>query len=275
MKLGVVTRSFPDLTNRETADLLAQNGFVCTELCFSQTDSPFWVYNGRSDISELSDRRCARIVDTYRTAGIDVVSLGVFTNLLEPNDVELEANLAYFERHMELAHHAGVGCVSTECGFVPGKRGVQADAYESVFDRLKASLSRLVDRAETLGIDLALEPCVLDVVPSAKRMRDLITQVGSDRLRVLLDPANLIANSSEEDMFSTLAPHIAYLHGKDRKVNDARGRPVGDGDIDWTRFLQLHATHTPELPLIFEYVTRENFIEVRDRLLGYVRSMPS
>ncbi len=52
-----------------------------------------------------------------------------------------------------------------------------------------------------------------------KGQRDFILQSGSDRIKVLLDPANLIANSSEEDMFFYLKDHIAYFHGKDRKVN--------------------------------------------------------
>lgn len=270
MKLGVVTRSFPHLTNAGTAELLAEHGFSCTELCFSQTDSPYWVYNGRDDLSDLSDDRARKIVDTYRDSGIEVVSLGVFTNLLEPDEDERAANLAYFERYMELASSTGVGCVSTECGFIPSRRGVQADTYESAFDRLKESIWVLAKRGDALGVDIAVEPCVLDVIPSAKRMRDFIEQIGSPRVRVLLDPANLIANSSEEDMYRYLEKHVAYFHGKDRKVNDARGRAVGEGDIDWRRFLNLHREHTPDLPLIFEYVTADNFVEVRDRLLGYL-----
>ena len=109
----------------------------------------------------------------------------------------------------------------------------------------------------------------MDIVPSAKRARDLIEQVGSDRLKVLLDPANLIANSSEEDMFRYLAPHIAYLHGKDRKVNDVWGRAVGDGDIDWRLFFQLYHKYAEGKPFILEYVNEENFREIMRRVNEY------
>lgn len=267
MDIGVVSRSFPQLTNEEAAGLLAANGFRWTELCFSQTDSTYWVYNGRSDLSGMTDGESRRIVETYRRHGIEVAALGVFTNLIEPDDVELERNIAYFERHMELAALNGIPCVATECGFVHGSRGIIAELYESRFARLADSLRRLTALAERYGVDLALEPCVLDVVPSAKRMADLIAQVGSRRLKVLLDPANLIANSSEDDMFRYLAPHIAYFHGKDRKVNDAYGRAVGDGDIDWNRFLDLYHSHTEGVPFILEYVNIDNFCAIRDRVL--------
>ena len=268
MDVGVVTRSFPELTNRETAELLAASGFKWTELCFSQTDSKYWVYNGRSDLSDFSDARSRTVVAEYTDRGIAVSAIGVYTNLLEPDETELKKNLAYFERLMEIAATNDVPYVATECGFIPGQRGVRLETYESAFQRLVDNFGWLADRAARHGVVVALEPCVLDVVPSAKRTADFIAQVGSDRVGVVLDPANLIANSSEEDMFRYLAPHIAYFHGKDRKVNDVKGRVVGDGDIDWALFLSLYHRHTDGYPFILEYVKRDNFCSIRDRVLA-------
>jgi sugar phosphate isomerase/epimerase len=274
MDVGVVSRSFPELTNQETAQLISRNKFKWTELCFTATDSKYWVYNGRSDISDLTDERVAEIVETYRKENVIVTSIGVFTNLIEPDDKELEANLAYFERHIEMAGKNGVPYVATECGFIPGKRGIQAETYESAFQRLVDSMKWLAKKAEEHDVYICLEPCVLDVVPSAKRTADFIDQVGSDRVKVLLDPANLIANSSEEDMFKYLAPHIGYFHGKDRKVNDAYGRAVGDGDIDWHLFLKLYHEHTEGVPFILEYVNKDTFCEIRDRVLRADQGLP-
>jgi len=267
VKIGVVTRSFPEFSNAETAAFMAENDLLYTELCFSQTDSNYWVYNGRSDLSDMTDKRAAGIVEIYRDGGIEVSVLGVFTNLMEPDDSEREENLKYFERMIQIAAHTGIPTVATECGFVPGRRGINADTYEQDFDLLKRGLSRLVDYSDRYGVDVALEACVLDVVPSAKRARDLIAQIGSRRLKVLLDPANYIANSSEEDMFGYLGPHIAYLHGKDRKVNDQKGRVVGDGDIDWPLFMRLYHEHAGDKPVIMEYVKKDNVVMARDRLI--------
>ena len=272
LPLGVVTRSFRTRSNEETARLLEQGGFTCTELCLSQTDSAYWVYNGRSDMASFDDSRAREVLQCYQSRGIEVVAVGVFTNLLEPNDREREANLAYFERHMQIASLGGVRYVSTECGFIPGRRGVQAESYESAFSRLRESLQELMVRSRGHGVAVALEPCVLDVVPSAKRMRDLLEQIGAPELRVLLDPANLIANSSEEDMFSYLGPHVAYFHAKDRRVNDTYGRIVGEGDIDWRLWLSLYHKRTEGIPILLDYVTEENYLLVRDRLLEFDRA---
>jgi sugar phosphate isomerase/epimerase len=159
--------------------------------------------------------------------------------------------------------------VTTECGFIPGSRGINADEYEERYQRVFDSFRWLLDRAEDLGVDIALEPCVLDVVPSAKRAADFISQLGSSRMKILLDPANLIANSSGADMFKYLADHVAYFHGKDRKVNDKSGRVVGDGDVNWPLFLNLYHRLTEGVPIIFEYVNKDNFRKIRDRLLAF------
>lgn len=267
MDVGVVSRSFPQLSNKEVAVLLAENGFKWTELCFSQTDSNYWVYNGRSDMSGLTNKKSQDIINVYRDNGISVTSIGVFTNLMEPDHQELEKNLTYFERLMEIASINDVPYVATECGFIPGKRGINSDTYETAFGQFVETFKWLTRKADEYNVQLALEPCVLDIIPSAKRTADFIGQVGSDRLKVLLDPANLIANNSEEEMFEYLAPHIGYFHGKDRKVNDAKGRVIGDGEIDWPKFIRLYDQHTKDVPFILEYVNIDNFCEIRDRVI--------
>ena len=269
LNIGITTRSFGGLTNEETARRMHAIGYRCTELCFSQTDSKYWVYNGVTDLSDMSDARFSEIVSVYREQGIEVSALGVFTNLIEPDDEKLEENLRYYRRFMELAAKNGIPYLPSECGFIPDSRGVLAQFYEARFDRLKSSLARLCEYAEEYGVYLALECCVLDVVPSAKRAADLIDQLGSERLKVLLDPANLIANSSEEDMFYYLSENIAYFHGKDRHVNDAYGRLVGDGDINWCQFLALYHQHNDGAPFIIEYANADNAEEVYRRVMEF------
>lgn len=269
MDVGAVSRSFPQLSNKETAQFLAKEGFKWTELCFSQTDSNYWVYNGRSNLETLTNKKSKEIIDIYQDHGIEVAAIGVFTNLLEQDEKEAEENLAYFERLMEIASTNNIPYVSTECGFIPGKRGINADTYESAFDLFKDRLGQLVQKAEKYHVSIALEPCVLDIIPSAKRTVDLIEQIGSSHLKVLLDPANLIANHSEEDMFHYLSTHIAYFHGKDRKVNDAYGRAIGDGDINWPLFFQLYHQYTEGIPFIMEYVNIDNCCDIRDRVLQF------
>ncbi len=269
MQVGIVTRSYGGLTNTETAERMARDGFTDTELCFVQSDSNYWCYNGTTDISGLSCERVAEIAQIYRNAGIRVASIGVFTCCVEHDEDKRMHNIEYFKRHIDYAAYCGIPAVATECGFDPDCRSLRAEFYETDFNLMKDTISRLAEYAEPRGVDIAIEACVLDVLPSAKRLRDFIDQVGSSHVKAMLDPANLIANSSEEDMFRYLAGHISYFHGKDRKVNDTYGRLVGDGEINWPLFLKLYHTYAEGLPFILEYANKDNAAMTRDRVLAY------
>ena len=271
IRVGVVSRSFPEMTNVQTADFMKDNGFPTTELCLSATDSKYWTYNGTSDLSDMSDERFAEICEIYRSRGIEIVSIGVFTNCIEPDEEKRAANLAYFKRHIELAGKNGIPYVSTECGFDPDHRGVRTLCFESAVDTFKDSMKQLLEECDKWNVCIAFEPSVVDIIPSAKRAADIIAQIGHPRLKVLLDPANLIANSSEEDMYRYLKPHIGYFHGKDRFVNDVKGRCVGDGEIDWVKFLTLYHDLTDGVPFILEYVNAGNVCEIRDRCVEFDR----
>lgn len=271
LHLGVVTRSFSDWTAEECAVKMAQSGFACTELCFQFRDLDCWRYNGCADISALTPKTAADIVRKFRDNGIEVVSVGAFSNLMEPDADALESNFRYFERCIEIAEDNGIPMIATENGFVPGKRGIQADTYERDFTEFRNRMTRLADLAAAHGIAVAFEPCVLDLTPSAKRTRDFLLQTGRDNLRILLDPANLIATSDESDMFRYLAPYVAYFHGKDRHVNDTYGCNLGDGDIDWVEFFRLYHQYTDGIPFILEYVNSKNCDEIRDRARQFDR----
>ena len=271
MRVGVVSRSFPGYDNVQVADYMKEHGFLTTELCLTATDSDYWRYNSTSDLSSLTDERFAEICGIYRSRGIELVSLGVFTNLIEPDDAKRDVTLAYFKRHIELAGKNGIPYVSTECGFDPEKRGILTTFYESAINRIKDSLRILLEECDRWNVDIALETCVIDVIPSAKRARAILAQVNHPRLKILLDPANLIANSSEEDMYRYLSDKIAYFHGKDRHVNDTMGCALGDGDIDWVRFLRLYHQYNEGAPFILEYVNPDTMCAVRDRALAFDR----
>ena len=269
MQVGVVSRTFGGWKAEDAAVYMAENGFSSTELCLTHAEANFWNYNGWNDLFALDDKTAADLVGAFRKNGIYVASLGVFTNLMEPDTELLEKNIGLFLRYIDIAAQNGVPAVATECGFVPGRRGVNTDTYEKDFSYFLENLGRVLEAAERRGVDIALETCVLDVVPSAKRTCDLIAQAGSKRLKILLDPANLIANSDEEDMFKYLTPYISYFHGKDRKVNDTYGRRVGEGDINWPLFLRLYHEYAEGKPFILEYVTPENCGDVKNRVLEF------
>jgi len=277
MKYGVVSRSYPTMTVAETADYLAANGFNCTELCMTHPDFGGWAYNGLSAIDENGiTKELTKIkADAMRSRGIEVTAFGVFTNLLSPDDGYRKKCIESFVRCMDFAEYAGIENLSTELGFRPDKRGITTDVYESDFERLIESFTILGNAAKERGLTICVEACVIDVIPSAKRLRDFILQIerasGLTNIKVLMDMANFIANSDEDDVFKYLTPHIVYFHGKDRKLNDVAGRLIGDGEIDWVKFFKNYFRFTPDLPFILEYVSPETTAAADRRVKEYIK----
>jgi sugar phosphate isomerase/epimerase len=273
LKIGITTRSYSGIDTASAAKRMSEAGFTCTELCFTQTDISGWTYNGRGKLDGIDEAFVARKANIYRAHGVEVVSLGLFTDLRSPDEAERSACIEYAKRYIDFAAAASIPWVASECGFTPGKRGVNADTYEADFSRIKETLGTLAVYAAKKNVGIALEGCVLDVVPSPKRESDLFSQLraeyGVDNVKALLDPANFIAAEDEEGMFRHLAGKIAYFHGKDRFVNATYGINLGEGDINWARFFALLRKYEPDTPFVLEYCNADNAADIKARAEKY------
>ena len=270
LTVGISTLGFTGHTHAELAKELAAAGFGTIQLFLLQKDSNFWKYNSRADVSSLTPARCKEIAATYRDAGLGIHSIGVYTNLMHPDEAELNANLAYFEAMMEIGGHMGVRTFISEAGHyyndkVPAPH-IPLDLQDETWPRMVATARKLDAMAEKHNAKVLFEPYFQSFFASAKRVRLFIEEVNSPRIRVLLDPANLIELNDLDEMFQQLAPWIDCLHAKDRKHHTNRGVAAGQGDIDYKRFVTLAAKHTPNAPLILEYVGPKDYREARAHL---------
>jgi sugar phosphate isomerase/epimerase len=258
LKIGVATLGFPKLSHAELAQELSGAGIRLVQLFLAQSDTPFWRYNGRADVSILTPARCREIAARYRDAGIALHSLGVYTNLIHPDATERQANLDYFAAMMDIGGHMGISAFITEAGHhldpkVPEPR-VAHHFQDAVWLQMLATARQLATLAEKRQATVLLEGFYRGFLASAKRLRMFLEEVNSPRIRALLDPANLIEVNDLEEMFQQLSPWIDCFHAKDRKVHVEKGVPAGQGSLDYVKFVTLAARHAPTAPLILEYV---------------------
>jgi sugar phosphate isomerase/epimerase len=266
--IGIATFGFPELSNAELAGELAAAGIDTVQLFLSQTDSKFWRYNQRGDVSSMTADRCRKIAATYRQAGLKLHSVGVYTNLIHPDPAERTANLAYFEAMMVIGGHMGVRTFVTEAGHHKPQKpeAVEYHFQESVWRQMVATGRELAAIAGRHDAVVLLEPFFRGFLASAKRTRLFLEEVGSRRIRALLDPANLLEVNDLDEMFDQLAPHIDCLHAKDRKLHVDRGVPAGQGDLDYDQFVKLAGRRTPDAPFILEYVGPADFRQALEHL---------
>lgn len=268
LNIGITTKCFAGRSVHETADILMMNGFRCTELVFTLSDLGGWKYNGMGSLDGITPARVKEAANEFRSRGVDVVSLGLYTDLRSPDQSARSAVFDYCKRYIEFAAEAGIHYIASDCGFTPGKRGINADSYESDYASLKDMLRDVCLEAEKLGVQLSLEGCVLDIIPSPRRMKTLIEELEADshvRLTALINPSKYIANSDEEGMFCYLKHDIGYFIGKDRKLNSLPGYLLGDGDIDWKKFMECYIRFADKKPFILDFCDASNCADIKHR----------
>ncbi len=275
--IGMATFQFRNYSNEQLARELAEQEVGVIQLFLSQTDSDYWRYNGRSDLSDLTPARSRRIAGIYRSAGISIHSIGVYTNLIHPDPAERQANLDYFKAMMDIGAEMEVRTFITEAGhFHDPKQPAPAVEYhlqQEVWKRMVETGNKLAELATACDATVLFEPFYRHFLATAKRTRVYLEEVNSPRLRALLDPANLLEFNDTPEMFAQLSGLIDCLHAKDRKLHVDRGVPAGQGDLDYHEFVRLAAAKTPHAPLILEYVGPDNYKQALSHLRTVVRDV--
>jgi sugar phosphate isomerase/epimerase len=108
---------------------------------------------------------------------------------------------------------------------------------------LLASMETLIASAEANGIDLGIEPELANVVSSAAHARRLIDELGSKRVKIVFDAANLFETvplAKQRNIVSRavdlLADRIVIAHAKDRAA-DGAFVAAGHGVLDYPHYI--------------------------------------
>ena len=128
-------------------------------------------------------------------------------------------------------------------------------SFQAWSDLLR-SMEAALRIAEEEQVTLAFEPERANAVNSAARGHALLAAMQSPRLKVVIDPANLIVPGGERPMsqvldeaFDLLGEHIIIAHAKDRGADDSF-RAAGEGILDDDHYLRLLQASAFPGPLI-------------------------
>lgn len=201
---------------------------------------------GASPMPEtINAAACGEIAAASAATGVEIVGLSGTYNMIHPNEAERARGFTRLETLLRAAPAMGTRLVTLCTGtrhptdqwaHHPGNAG--ADAWSD----LVAEMAKAASVAEACGVDLGVEPELANVVSSAALARRLIDELGSPRLKIVLDPANLFeratvaeARAIVERALDLLADRIVMAHAKDRRA-DGGFAAAGSGMIDFRHF---------------------------------------
>ena len=241
MKLGIFHKVFERPTLEESLDAVQAAGLTAVQLDLTAAGL---------DPAELSDEDCARIRLAHESRGIEVAALAGTFNLIDP-DME--------QRHNRMEWLDALAAVSGPIGtelitFCTGTRDPDSEwAYHpdnetpEAWSEMVEAMEEAVLVAEARGATLVFEPEVNNVVDSAEKARQLLDEVPSEHLQVVIDGANLFHEGELPQMqeildeaFDLLGDDIRLAHAKDlEKDGDAGHQAAGTGLLDYGHYMGL------------------------------------
>ncbi|MBV9220675.1 MAG: sugar phosphate isomerase/epimerase [Methylobacteriaceae bacterium] len=241
MQLGVFAKTFEVVGARSVLQAVADAGFACTQFnmaCVGLAAMP--------DTVDQPTR--ASITEASRATGIDIIALSGTYNMIHPDPAVRRQGLARLDVLGSVCASIGTRlltlCTGTRDPDDQWRKHPDNGTAEAWRDLL-AEFEPALAIAEKHDIHLGVEPELANVVSSAQRARQLIDELQSDRVRIILDPANLVEAASDGDRraivdraVGLLADRIAMAHAKDRNA-DGTFATAGKGVIDFRHFVDL------------------------------------
>jgi len=239
MRLGIFARTFPGTDPKAVLSAAAAAGFGVVQ------------YNmACSGLPAMPDRLPAGVVANVRSAagetGVEIVALSGTYNMIHPDPAERARGHTRLETLVAGARDLSIRlvtlCTGTRDPDDQWRRHPRNDAPDAWAD-LIASMQTVVAIADRYDVDLGIEPELANVVDSAAKARALIDEIGSTRVKIVLDPANLFETEALEGQrrivaaaIDELADRIVMVHAKDRAA-DGGFTTAGKGVLDYRHFL--------------------------------------
>ncbi|UVI33452.1 sugar phosphate isomerase/epimerase family protein [Paenibacillus spongiae] len=151
---------------------------------------------------------------------------------------------------------------------------------KEAWDDMMHTMSAAVEIAEEYKIVLGVEPELANIVFDAKRAKDLLDEIRSPNVRIVMDAANLYnpehpgpMNDLLSESFDLLGEHIVIAHAKDIIIDgQTEFVAAGQGIVDYKHYLHLLSEANYSGPLILHGLSEEQVNES----LSYIQSlMPS
>lgn len=236
-KLGVIT----DGISREFEHALA----VMNEFGLTQAELQFlW----DKEVGDLSDAQLDRVQRLVAAHGVEVscISRHVFGGLAL-GDLSLTAP-AYLEQLAGLKRCIDMA-LALDCPLVRimsfkkemilfGSHGAEAwNVAAGAWDKARELIRGAVQIAEDRGITLVVETGNNAITNSAFLARRMVDEVGSERLKVMWDPANALYSTevAYPDGYNALRGCLGHIHLKDVVVEIAKAtiacRQLGTGEM--------------------------------------------
>jgi sugar phosphate isomerase/epimerase len=252
MKIGVFAKTFRGTEPRSVLAASRAAGFEAVQYnmaCSGLGALP----------AEISPAQARAVADAAAAEDVEIAALSATYNMTDPDLTRRTAGRIAFQAIAGQAKAMGTQVLTVCSGSRDPddqwRRHPDNDSAEAWRDMCR-EFERLLPIAEAAGVVIGVEPEHANVVSNASKAVELLRSLAGSRIRIVLDPANLLdgvesaaRNAVLRDAIERLGPHLVLAHAKDR-AEDGSVAPAGNGVVDWPVFLAGLAAVGFDGPLI-------------------------
>jgi sugar phosphate isomerase/epimerase len=240
MELGIFSRTYQPIGVDRIFARISQDGFQAVQFNFSSA--------GQASLPEAwPEEIVGGVIASAKQHGLSICALSGTYNMAHPDIARRKKDRIGFTNVVRAAQFMQVPLVTLCTGSRdatdmwkahPDNRSPEAWAT------MRGELDFALELAERYRVALGVEPESGNVVADARDARRLLDEMGSPRLKIVMDAANLLPPQSQArqrevvvEAVALLGADLALVHTKDVS---ASGEPVaaGRGVVDFHYFLK-------------------------------------
>jgi sugar phosphate isomerase/epimerase len=241
MQLGIFAKTFSRSTLAGVLDAVIAHGIDHVHFDLSCAGLP-------SMPDQIDPRICDRIRAEFGARGLTMVSVSGTYNMAHPDLRERELGLSRLAALAAVCRQLGTSVIDLCTGTrnpVNKWRYHPDNASPEAWRDLVASMQAALQIAADYDVTLGIEPEVSNVVDSASKARQLLDDMASPQLKVIIDGANLFPAGTLprqheilDAAFELLGEHIIMAHAKDLSRDGAAGHEAaGTGLLDYGHYI--------------------------------------
>jgi len=245
MDLGIFAKTFSRPAFAATLDAVASHGFRCIQFNFSCVGLP-------TVPKMIEPNVIAQIRRDCDARGISIVGVSGTFNMIDPDVQNRGERLNRLAPLARATRELGCDLITLCTGTRDPEdmwRAHPDNSSSAAWRDLLRSMEEAIATAERYDVLLGVEPEVGNVVSSARKARQLLDELHSSRVKIVIDPANLFHSGKAERMretieeaFQLVGPDMVMAHAKELASDGETGNAApGKGVLDWNFYFNTLA----------------------------------
>ena len=226
-----------------------------------------------------------------RRHGVKIAEIGVWKNLMDPDEKAAAEAMAYAKGQLALADERDIPC----CVNIVGTAGTagwdsadRSNYTAETYDRIIRQIREILDEVRPKRAYYCIEPMPWMVPDGPDEYLQLIRDVDRPQFAAHMDFVNMInsprralaAEEFIEECFRKLGPYIKSTHIKDSRLDPMRLTTVieecspGEGCLDYGRVVRIMQKYlAPDAPVLLEHMqTEEEYRAAYDYVAGIMEA---